>query len=351
MKYQDARMDLEELLNEAFASQIPNHANIMITGCNGMIATYLLYFFCYLNDHMNKEIHVYALTRNMEKTKNKFGDLMEREDVTFLLHDVNEPFDFDFSVDYLFHLASSADPKNILTRPVDVIRANTLGLMNALEYAKMVNAHLVFASTREIYGKVEDSVHDIKEDTVGTLDHMANRACYPESKKMAECLIHSYQLQYHVPYTIFRIAHAYGPGMALKDGRIMSDLIGNVVNNEDITLKSSGSALRAFCYLSDLISAILYGTFMGNENMIYNVANEEEEISILDLAKTLIEVSPEKELKLTYQKMSEEEKKGYCEFARTSLNTDRIREEGWKPKVKLKEGLKRTIEVFERSYK
>lgn len=347
MKYVESLDDMKILLNEDFINSIPRDTNIMITGCNGMIATYLIYFFCYLNDMKKSGINIYALTRNMEKTKNKYSDLMNRKDITFLNQDVNNKFDFDIDVDYLFHLASSADPKNIMEKPVDIIKANTIGLLNALDFAKEKNAKLIFASTREIYGAVSEDILDISESDVGVLDHLGARACYPESKKMAECLINSYNLQYDIPYTIFRIAHAYGPGMALKDGRVMSDLIGNVVNNEDIVLKSDGSQVRAFCYLSDLISAMLYGSFESN-NDIYNVANEDEQISILNLSKKLVSLFPEKNLSVTYRKMDDKEKEGYCDFKRTSLNTDKIRNLGWKPKVKLKEGLKKTVNSFEK---
>ncbi len=338
--------DMENLINESYIDSIKNESKIMITGCNGMIATYLLYFFCYLNDKKNKNIKIYALTRNLEKTNNKYADILQREDVEFICHDVNDKFDFDFKIDYLFHLASSADPTNILNRPVDIIKANTIGLINALEFSRKNNAKLIFASTREVYGKVEGK-EEIYEDDLGIIDQMGTRACYPESKKMAECLINSYNLQYNVPFTIFRIAHSYGPGMPINnDGRIMSDLIGNVVRNEDIVLKSDGSAIRAFCYLTDLISGLLYGTFVGNDNELYNLSNEQEEISILNLSNLLVSIFPSKNLTVTYKKATKEQQAAYCSFKRTRMNTDKLRKLGWQPKISLKKGLEKTVNSF-----
>lgn len=340
--------DMKRIINNLFLSNIDKKATVMITGCNGMIATYLLYFFMYINDEYGFEIKVYALTRNMNKTKLKFSELFGRTDLIFLEHDVSERFEFDFKVDYIFHFASNASPQSILKNPVDIIKANTLGTINIMEYAKNINVKkVVFSSTREVYGKMNDDCIEVTEESLGIINQLEKRACYPESKKMAECIINSYNLQYNIPYVILRIAHCYGPGMAIdNDGRVMSDLIGNVVNGKNIVLKSDGSAVRGFCYISDLISAIMFSVFVGEDNEVYNVCNEEENISILDLANKLIELFPEKKLTISYKKISLEEKKTYCQFKRVRMNNDKLKKIGWEPLVSLEKGLKNTVSCF-----
>ena len=341
--------DLEKINNDKFLAQIATGSKIMITGCNGMIATYLLYYLLYLNDKYNKNLMIYAVTRNLLKTKKKFDDLLLREDVKFIEHNVNLEFDFDIKADYIFHLASSADPKNILNNPVDIIKANTIGVINVMEYARRVNSRkVIFSSTREVYGKMDDKCYEVFEDSLGIIDQLGIRACYPESKKMGECIVNSYNLQYGIPYVIFRIAHTYGPGMPISnDGRIMSDLINNVVNREDIILKSDGSAVRGFLYISDLISGMMYATFVGEDNTVYNICNEEENISVLDLAKKLIDLYPERNLNVSYKKISAQEREAYCKFKRVMMNTDRLRNLGWRPTVSLDFGLKNTINSYE----
>ncbi|MDL2276774.1 NAD-dependent epimerase/dehydratase family protein, partial [Breznakia sp. OttesenSCG-928-G09] len=336
--------------NDDYVSRIENGSVMLVTGCNGMIATYLIYFFLYLNDEYNKNIQVIGMTRSPDKTNQKYQDILERNDFSVLHHDVNGYFDMNVDIDYIFHFASNADPKNILERPVSIIQANTIGLINVLEYAKNKNVKkIIFPSTREVYGKMDEACTEVRESDIGVLDQLETRACYPESKKMAECILNSYYLQYGIPYAIFRIAHSYGPGMPImSDGRIMSDLVGNVVRGEDISLNSDGSAIRGFIYLTDMISGMLYGTFTDLNAEVYNLANEEENISILNLANLLVSLSSDKNLKVTHKKISEKEREGYTKFKRVRLNMEKLKDLGWEPNVSLSEGLKTTIKSYER---
>lgn len=340
--------DMKKIDDEKFINKIPNNSSIIITGCNGMIATYLLYYYLHLNDEYNKNVKIYAVTRNMKKTKNKFSDILDRTDIIFVEQDISKKLDWNFSIDYIYHLASSADPTTILNNPTDIIKANTIGTINIMEYAREKNVKkVIYSSTREVYGKVDDNIDEVTENTLGIIDQLGVRACYPESKKIGECILNSYYLQYNIPCTILRIAHTYGPGMPiLNDGRIMSDLIGNVVNNEDIKLKSDGSAIRGFCYLTDLISAIMFTTFDDKVNEVYNICNEDENITILELSKKLVGLFPEKKLNVSYVKISEKEKEAYCKFKRVKMNTDKLRNLGWKPKISLNDGLKNTVNSF-----
>jgi nucleoside-diphosphate-sugar epimerase len=140
-----------------------------------------------------------------------------------------------------------------------------------------------------------------------------------------------------------RIAHSYGPGMKIdNDGRIMADLISDIVNNRNIILKSSGETIRAFCYITDAIKAMFLVLLEGEKGQAYNIANETEDISIKNLAELLISLQPEKKLKVEYQISKNQH--GYTSYKRTPLNTDKIEKLGWKPVILLKQGLMRTIE-------
>ena len=143
---------------------------------------------------------------------------------------------------------------------------------------------------------------------------------------------------------VARIAHTYGPGMQIEnDGRIMADLIGNAVRGEDIVLKSKGEALRAFCYLSDAISGILTIMMSGEPGEAYNLSNETEEISILQLAELMVKLSEGKsQLKFDIPPTNT----GYCNYQRVALDSRKINVIGFRPQVPLKEGIRRTIQSF-----
>ncbi len=337
--------DMQLMLQTCKNYERLKNKSILITGATGMLASYYMYFLMYLNDTQSYNIKIYALVRNKEKL-NKMVCLEERQDVIPVVEDVTSPLNIDKDLDYIVHMASSANPKNIVSNPVEIIEANVTGTLNVLKLAREKNAEVVFTSTREIYGKMPEDKEEIFETDMGILDCTELRSCYPESKRIAENLIINYNYEYKVPYKIARLAHAYGPGMIIhNDGRIMSDLISNVVTNTNIVLKSAGSALRAFCYLTDAVNALIMITVDENKNEIYNISNELEEISIKNLAILLTELFKEKELTVEFH--LEENKNQYVKFARTKLNNDKLFSIGWRPAVSLESGLKKTVEYFE----
>ncbi|MEQ9809554.1 NAD-dependent epimerase/dehydratase family protein [Streptococcus jiangjianxini] len=323
-----------------------NGKTVLITGVNGMLATYIVYVLAYLNRYYDAGITILATARNIKKAKERFWGLEGHYHFELIEYDVNNPFDYGGNVDYIIHAASNASPRFILNDPVGIIKANTIGTMNLLEFAKDKNVtNFLFLSTREIYGKsIEDN---IDEQAYGAFDILESRACYPESKRMAETMLQSYYDQFAIPYTVARLAHSYGPGMELaNDGRIMSDLLNNVVRREDIVLKSDGSAERAFCYLSDAVTGLFTVLLNAQKCQAYNVANEDEPIMIRDLAQLLIDSFPNRQLELIFD-IPKVMGKGYSRMGRTKLNTKKLESLGWHKEVSLKEGIKKTVESFE----
>ena len=203
---------------------------------------------------------------------------------------------------------------------------------------------IIFASTREVYGRNED-VKMLTEDDFGILNPLEDRSCYPESKRAAETMFRSYYLQYGINFNTVRIAHSYGPGMKLNDGRVMADLMNNVVNGEDIVLKSDGTAERAFIYITDAVLAMFSVLFSGESGEAYNIANETEPISIKDLAALMISLRKDKQLKVVFD-IPKVTSSVYTNYKRSGLNTSALERLLWKPLVKLEEGVGRTIKSF-----
>lgn len=337
--------DFKEILHDASPSYF-NNKTILITGANGMLSTYLAFFFLYLVEDCKVNLRLLLLSRDRDSLMSKFLKIVVPQGtISLIVQDVSDPLQINEKVDFIFHFAGNASPFWIKSDPVGIMKANLLGTINLLELAKKNKAKFIYASTREIYGKVSGKT-EITETTVGSLDCLSNRSCYPESKRASESLCLSYSMQYGVNFNVIRISHVYGPGMKLDDGRIMSDMIGSVVGRKSIVLKSSGTAIRSFCYISDAVSAILKIAIFGNSAEAYNLSNETEEISVVDLASLMLQMFPDKVSSVRFES-SAEVRQLYCDYSRVKLNTNKLKTLGWYPKVDLHNGLLRTVTSYE----
>ena len=168
---------------------------------------------------------------------------------------------------------------------------------------------------------------------------------YGESKRMGENMCVCYSHQYNIPVNMIRLSHTYGAGVQLDDGRVFGDFVKNIVNNENIVLNSDGSAKRSFLYITDMITALFYVLFKGEDKQAYNIASSKE-TSILELAQILVNLYPEKNLKIEFAK--DVFKKGYIKSpsSRANFSTEKLRSLGWSETVDIKTGFKRMIESY-----
>jgi nucleoside-diphosphate-sugar epimerase len=317
---------------------------VLVTGATGMLASYVTWLLLYLHEHAGINVSVVALCRNRQKAEQYFGSYVGKSYFRLLIQDVCNSIAYEGQVDYVFHLAGNASPHFINTDPVGIMKCNLLGTINVLEMARHHAAkRVLFASTREVYGK-KDAAESLVEDSFGVHDPLDDRSCYPESKRAAESLLKSYALQYGVPFNTARIAHSYGPTMKLEnDGRVMADLLSDVVAGRDIVLKSSGEAVRAFLYVTDAVIGMFTILFLGDPSTAYNLANETEPIAIKDLALLLTSFRKDIDLRVVYDTQQQDNSKGYCAYRRIALDTSKLETLGWSPQISLKEGLSSTL--------
>lgn len=333
-----------EFISESFRDwDIFNNKTILITGANGQIATFLTYAFIYKIVRKDIDTKLIVSSRNIKALKEKFKYFSSIEKIVFLEWDVAKPLEIDEQVDFIYHFAGNASPHFIKTDPVGILSANILGAFSVCEFARRYdNCRIVYASTREVYGN-NSSEDSLTETSFGSLDPLEPRSCYPESKRAAEAIFEAYNRQFGINYAILRIAHCYGPGMKLAgDGRVMSDFINNAVNKQDILLNSDGSALRSFIYVSDVVTAILQiSTQTGSD--AWNLSNETEEISVLDLAGVIAEESEKIRVIVNLKK---KDQLVYTSYKRKPLDCSKLLKLGWKPEVSLKQGLLKTLHSF-----
>lgn len=337
--------DIDLILAGFYSWDRFKNKTILISGANGFLPAYLVETFLALDRSFNT--NVIALVRNKQKAEIRFRHLITHPALRILVQDVSEPFDMDDKIDFIIHAASQASPKYFGPDPVGTLNANLLGTINLIKLARKndVESFLYFSSG-EVYGEVKAEDIPIMEDTFGYLNCAKVRACYGESKRMGENICVSYHAQYGVPAKIVRPFHTYGPGMALDDGRVFADFVANIVNKQDIVMKSDGSARRPFCYLSDAILGFLTVLIKGENGQAYNVGNPHEEYSVLELADILVGLYPELNLKVVLSSLKLDNNYLKSPINRNSPDINKIRLLGWAPVVTVQEGFSRTILSF-----
>lgn len=335
--------DLEMIINDDIRWEKLKGKTVLITGASGMVGSYMLYTLTRLNDKFDYGIKVIAMLRNPDKLSQETKD---RKDVEILVHDVTEKICLTEKVDYVIHAASPASPLIMQNHPVETIAANTLGTFNTLNLAKEHQAEgYLFISSREIYGQPAEGQEFFYENTYGFVDQLNPRSCYSEGKKAAETMCVSFKEEYGLNVKIARLAHTYGPGMSIYDGRVQADFLNNVYHNEDIVLKSEGTAVRTYTYIADAIGG-LFRILLNSKEVVYNIGNEDGKVSIKELAEIMVSIYPEKNLKLIFD-IPEGGTKGTAPYTLGILNSGKLRELGWKPRYSVKDGFERTLKYLE----
>ena len=334
--------DLKTIIAEDLSWEKLKNKTVMITGASGMVGSYMLYVLLMLNDEKHYGIKVDAVMRNVNKLPE---EIRNREDVNVVVADVTKDIPDVGDIDYIIHAASPASPLIMQNQPVETIAANTIGTFKTLELAKEKNAEgYLFISSREIYGQPDEGQEFFYENTYGFVDQLNPRSCYSEGKKAAETMCVCFHEEYGLNTKIARLAHTYGPGMSIYDGRVQADFLKNVYHNEDIVLKSEGTAVRTYTYIADAIAG-MYRILLDSEDIVYNIGNEAGKVSIRDLAEILVSIYPERGLKLVFD-IPEGGTKGTAPYTLGILSSEKLRKLGWNPKYSVKDGFKRTLEYL-----
>jgi len=321
---------------------------ILISGANGFLPAYMVETLVELNHiFTGVQVKVIALVRNKQKAEKRFTHLLSDKNLKIIIKDVCDEIVVDEKIDFIVHAASQASPKYYGIDPVGTLSANVLGTINLVKLAEKHKAEsFLYFSSGEVYGELSEKDMPVSETTFGYLDPAKVRSCYGESKRMGETICVSYLHQYGVKAKIVRPFHTYGPGMQLDDGRVFADFVSNVISKKDIILNSDGSAQRAFCYLTDATVAFFTVLLNGKDGEAYNVGNPNEEYSILELAKIVISIKPELNLKLIINKPADGNTYLKSPVSRNSPNIQKLGSLGWQPKVSAKEGFERTVNSF-----
>jgi dTDP-glucose 4,6-dehydratase len=302
--------------------------NILITGGAGFVCSHLA------DTLFDKKHDLILLDNLLTGNKQNIEHLLDHKNVKFIKHDVQDHIDISEEIDFIFHFASAASPIAYQENPVNTLKAGSIGTINTLGLAKVKNADYLLASTSEIYGDPEISPQS--EDYWGNVNPNGERSMYDEAKRFAEAATATYSRTYNLQTKIVRIFNTYGPRMQLNDGRVVTNFIVQALKGEDITVYGDGSQTRSFSFVQDTVNGIV--SLMESEhNDVFNIGNPTE-ITINELASKIIEItnSNSKLINKDLPQDDPKQRKPDITKAKTLLN--------WEPKVKLEDGLTKTID-------
>lgn len=320
-----------------------NNKSIMISGVTGLVGRFLTDLIMKKNISNNLNCTIVGLCRNIEKANALFNDYKESKNLILVNQDVAEKINYNDRVDYVIHAASNTHPIQYVSDPIGTIKTNVYGTNNLLEYSKEKNVDkFVLLSSFEVYGKVDEKAK-ISEDDFGVVDCTIPRSCYPESKRLSESLAIAYSTQENIDVSIVRLSRVFGPTMMLSSSLATAQFIKNAINGEDIVLKSDGMQLYSYNYVGDAVTAILTVLLKGNNKEAYNVSDESYDLRLGEFAKFVANYNDKS---VIYDLPDEIEKKGFSNSTMTILDSQKLKELGWKPMGTIENDIHDTIGIL-----
>lgn len=305
---------------------------VLITGGAGFLGSHLC-------DRFIKEgFHVIAMDNLLTGDIANIEHLMGHPDFEFQHHDVSKYVHVPGKLKYILHFASPASPIDYLKMPIQTMKVGSLGTLNCLGLAKDKGARMLIASTSEVYG--DPLVHPQNEDYWGNVNPVGPRGVYDEAKRFQEALTTAYHTYHGLETRIVRIFNTFGPRMRLDDGRVLPAFISQALRGEDLTAFGDGSQTRSFTYVDDLVEGI-YRLLLSDYAMPVNIGNPEE-ITIKEFGEEIIRITGSKS-KIIYQDLPKDDpkqRKPDISLAKKLLS--------WEPKYTRSEGLKPTLEYFQK---
>jgi UDP-glucuronate decarboxylase len=302
---------------------------VLITGGAGFIGSHLC-------ERLLADGHdVVCLDNFFTGRRANIIQLLDNHHFELIRHDVIEPILLE--TDQIYNLACPASPIHYQYNPVKTVKTSVMGMINMLGLAKRVRARILQASTSEVYG--DPLVHPQPEEYWGNVNPIGLRSCYDEGKRLAETLMMDYHRQNHVDTRIARIFNTYGPRMLEDDGRVVSNFIVQALRGEPLTLYGEGDQTRSFCYVDDLVEALIKLMNVADVHEPVNLGNPGE-FTIKQLAEQVVAIcgsaSGVKHLPLP----QDDPKQRKPDISRAQKLLD------WNPTIPLREGLEKTVADF-----
>ena len=340
------REDIEKVAILKLPWEKLGDSSILISGSTGMIGSFLIDTLMELNAKHSINCHIYALGRNEEKAKQRFGLYFDNPFFHFVKHDILDPFIINTlpKIDYFLHLASNTHPIQYASDPIGTITINVIGLKNILDFATSMSCERVlFASSNEVYGENRGDTELFSENYCGYINSNTLRAAYPESKRCGEALCQAYIKQKSLDVVIARLTRSYGPTMLVSDSKASSQFIKKGVAGENIVLKSPGNQYYSYTYVADAVAGLLHVLLLGKTGEAYNIADESGDIHLKDMASIIAAYCG---TKVVFDCPDSVEASGYSTATKARLDGLKLKTLGWNSFYSVETGLKRTIDIL-----
>jgi len=306
---------------------------VLVTGATGLIGQAIIKRLLSENQVLSEPVQIAALIRNPEKGRKIFGE--DYDKLIVVEFTMEELPITDEGYDYIIHAAANTSSKAFIGDPVGVINGLVAGTQRVLELGKVNQVEsLVYLSSMEVYGTPSDDTK-ITEQSASNLNTMEARSSYPEGKRLCENLCASYASEYGVNAKVVRLTQTFGPGVQYDDGRVFAEFARCAIEHRDIVLKTKGETKRNYLYIDDAVDAILTVLLKGEKSEAYNAANEETYCSIYEMAKLVAEKCAGGSIDVKIEE-ADINQFGYAKTLHMNLDTRKLRNLGWSPKVGLK---------------
>lgn len=316
---------------------------ILITGATGLIGALITKGFLQANTDYECKNKIFAVCRSVEKANKVFSDFLGREDLEIIEQDITEPYCSELAVDYIIHTANPTASAYFISNPVETMDAIYQGSKNVLDFAKKTRVKgVVYLSSMEVFGVVDNKDDRISEKELGYLDIGNIRSCYSEGKRLVECMCKCYAEEYEVPVKIARLAQVFGAGVSKDENRVFAQFARSAVQGKNIVLHTKGDSIGNYCYTRDAIKAILLLLKHGEYGEAYTIVNELSTMSIADMANLVAKQFSDGKSEVIFD-IPEGNKFGYAPVTKMRLSNEKIRSLGWTPEVGMVEAYQRMI--------
>jgi UDP-glucuronate decarboxylase len=264
---------------------------ILLTGGRGFLGRYFMEVFDKLNQDILEKPAQLIVLDNLITAGEEGAQIPEHDHMEFVQHDVIKPFDYDGKLDYVIHAAGIASPFYYRAYPMETLEVAITGTRNMLELAEKSDARFSFFSSSEIYGDPDAKHVPMQESYRGNVSCQGPRACYDESKRVGETLCYIFHTQNGTKTNTIRPFNVFGPGMQETDYRVLPNFASRIKSGKPLHVYGDGTQTRTFCYITDALVGFFLVILKGVPGEAYNIGNPKPEVSMIDLAEALKNVS------------------------------------------------------------